>query len=127
MSDLIKREDAIEALSEPSGNLISREKLNECIKRWYEYMGVDLHGVFNKQLAEIVKRKDEDDLALDFRFLFTSISALPSVDAVEVVRCKDCRYFTHYADGCGVCTEKDNILTYQNQNDFCSYGERRKP
>ena len=45
----------------------------------------------------------------------------------EVVRCKDCRHFTHYADGCGVCAEKDHILTYQNQNDFCSYGERREP
>lgn len=42
----------------------------------------------------------------------------------EIVRCKDCRHFTHYADGCGVCNEKDHILTYQNQNDFCSYGER---
>lgn len=45
-------------------------------------------------------------------------------DRVKVVRCENCRYFTHYADGCGVCSEKDHILTYQNQNDFCSHGER---
>lgn len=45
----------------------------------------------------------------------------------SIVRCKDCRHFTHYADGCGVCSEKDHILTYQNQNDFCNYGERREP
>lgn len=48
-----------------------------------------------------------------------------AIEALSVVRCKDCKYFTHYAYGCGVCTEKNNILTYQNQNDFCSYGERK--
>ena len=61
---------------------ISRDKLNECIKRWYEHMGVDTHGVWNKQLAEIVKGMDEDDLALEFRFLLESIRTLPSVNYV---------------------------------------------
>ena len=65
-------------------DLISRDKLNECIKYWYEHMGVDLHGVWNKQLAEIVKGMDEDDLALEFRFLRESIRAIPSADAVSM-------------------------------------------
>lgn len=66
---------------EPSGDLISRDKLNECIKRWYEHMGVDTHGVWNKQLAEIVKDMGEDDLDLEFRFFRESIRAIPSAEA----------------------------------------------
>ena len=64
-------------------DIISRDKLNECIMHWYEHMGVDLHGVWNKQLAEIVKGMDEDDLALEFRFLRESINALPSAETTK--------------------------------------------
>ena len=48
-----------------------------------------------------------------------AIKDAPTVDAVEVVRCKDCRYF----DGVlGRCDNHDfSILP----NEFCSYGERR--
>lgn len=43
----------------------------------------------------------------------------PTVDAVEVVRCKDCVYFWD-----GVCTaHTDAICT--DENEFCSWGERR--
>lgn len=48
----------------------------------------------------------------------------PTVDAVEVVRCKDC-YFTEESmvDGCVWCNEHaKNML----DNDFCSYGERKE-
>jgi hypothetical protein len=70
-------------------DLISRAKLNDCVKAWYEEMGVDLHGVCNKQLAKIVKEKDEDDLALDFHSLVASINALPSAETeTTVIRSK---------------------------------------
>ena len=43
----------------------------------------------------------------------------PTVDAIEVVRCKDCVYFWD-----GVCTaHTDAICT--DENEFCSWGERR--
>ena len=75
------------------------------------------------QIDDIDKAKTSsqllDDLAVDL------VNAMGK-RIVEVVYCRDCRHFTHYADGCGVCAEKDHILTYQNQNDFCSYGERRE-
>ncbi len=42
----------------------------------------------------------------------------PIVDAVPVVRCKDCKY----RDG---APGQPNILCYQmHDDDFCSYGER---
>ena len=44
----------------------------------------------------------------------------PTVDAVPVVRCKDCVYFWD-----GVCTaHTDAICT--DENEFCSWGERRE-
>lgn len=48
-----------------------------------------------------------------------AIDEVPTVDAVEVVRCKDCVYFWD-----GVCTaHTDAICT--DENEFCSWGERR--
>ena len=44
----------------------------------------------------------------------------PTVDAVPVVRCKDCKY----RDG---TPGQPNILCAQmHEDDFCSYGERRE-
>ena len=54
----------------------------------------------------------------------------PSVDAVEVVRCKDCKhwrdaskplYCSHYM---GDCTLDDEPV-HRWERDFCSYGERK--
>lgn len=50
----------------------------------------------------------------------------PTVDAVEVVRCKDCK---HYERGrCegnhDICTEEEYWF-YVKPDDFCSCGERR--
>lgn len=57
------------------------------------------------------------------------IRRLPTVDAVEVVRCKDCRSGSrntpdgfHWPDGFAWCTRCKIMM---NSCDFCSYGERR--
>lgn len=51
--------------------------------------------------------------------ILTEIEFAPAVDAVEVVRCKDCKY----RDG---TPGQPNIQCYQmHDDDFCSYGERR--
>ena len=47
----------------------------------------------------------------------------PTVDAVEVVRCKDCK---HREDGaCALESVYDYPWYYTNDDDFCSHGERR--
>lgn len=46
-----------------------------------------------------------------------------AVDAVEVVRCKDCKYLG-LKDLCyGYC--ENRMFGIVNPNDFCSYGERK--
>ena len=55
------------------------------------------------------------------------IDAAPTVDAVEVVRCRECKYFGVYRYfGNGYCTN-DNGYGFSNQkpDDFCSRGERK--
>ena len=55
------------------------------------------------------------------------IEAAQTVDAVEVVRCRECKYFGVYRySGNGYCTN-DNGYGFQNQkpDDFCSRGERK--
>ena len=68
------------------------------------------------------------------------IEAAPTVDAVEVLRCRDCKYWgdedgkLQDSDGalCARCTVH-NYLIYgrhtgwcPTENDFCSYGERKE-
>lgn len=48
-----------------------------------------------------------------------AIKALPSADAVEVVRCKDCKHRDLFS-----CPLADN--DFQKDEDFCSWGERRE-
>lgn len=57
------------------------------------------------------------------------LDKLPTVDAVPVVRCKDCIYYHPFAEikGKGEChiVEDAECLTWYEDCDYCSYGERR--
>ena len=65
--------------------------------------------------------------------IFAAIQNAPSVDAVEVVRCKECKYGMNYEFCYGdnhfaCCDMEDGIVHFAksvNEDDFCSYGERR--
>ena len=59
-----------------------------------------------------------------------SIERAPTVDAVEVVRCKDCKHYkpqkksAHWESRTNYC---NRIVTIKVQPyDFCSYGERKE-
>ena len=53
----------------------------------------------------------------------------PTVDAVEVVRCKDCKYLWEISavDRMFYCRNKHGLsgINIVEENPFCSYGERR--
>lgn len=54
------------------------------------------------------------------------LRAIPTVDAVPVVRCKDCKhaYINSFsaASGVALCSSSAKVM---QQDDFCSYGERK--
>lgn len=48
-----------------------------------------------------------------------------TIDAVEVVRCKDCNhYYFDKPNDCWMCHQHDYGEIYQN-TDYCSWGERK--
>lgn len=74
----------------------------DAVKFEVEY-GYDNHGV----------------LLVPYRDIKKSMEATKTVDAVPVVRCKDCKY----TGGDFVCYR--GVMVQHKTEDFCSYGERR--
>ena len=95
MSDLIDREKAMNSVADAQNIL--------------EHIDTVYDGEINR-----VKRAVERILA-----------ELPTVDAVPVIRCKDCKYYRQYADGRYDC---DNLygIADAHKGCFCSRAERRK-
>ena len=72
---------------------------------------------FSKMTYATKCRVDEIDNCI------AEIVNAPTVDAVEVIRCKDCRFIIDRADGTHGCYR--HFVEDCKIDDFCSYGERR--
>ena len=60
--------------------------------------------------------------------ILAEIEYAPAVEAVEVVRCKDCEWWVRdeeLHDECR-CGYWKGLFDFCKPNDFCSYGERRE-
>lgn len=92
---------------------------------------IDADALYDK--AESWYKNSAGNYRLCYRGLVDAIVDAPTVDAVEVVRCKDCKYYEPICAEYGEC--QGGIEIYNNQggcgyisptpDDFCSYGERR--
>lgn len=67
----------------------------------------------------------EDGLLLvPFRDMRRSVDKAPTVDAVQVVRCRECKH--SFDDILGLCCSHGPCVNCPVPDDFfCSYGERR--
>ena len=76
--------------------------------------------------ATNVTKYDEGGWGMDLRAVTVDdVENAPAVDAVEVVRCKDCVYWPKAKvnrKGFLICPASGMEIT---ATDFCSYGERR--
>ena len=72
------------------------------------------------------------------RFVYLAMRGMvrnaPTADVVEVVRCKDCEYYSSVTKYSGepmhygyCCNTHDSVLgnRHRYERDFCSYGERK--
>lgn len=77
----------------------------------------ELERLFNGQIEQGVGVIDAFDAFYD------ALQDTPTVDAVEVVRCNDCKHYKpdKYECGCDFA----GGLPYVKADDFCSYGKRR--
>ena len=68
--------------------------------------------------------QDMFDTEEDFERVNDVLDYAPTVDAVVVTRCKDCKYgsYDSKSDGAMVCL-RTNDGFWRKETDFCSYGE----
>ena len=88
--------------------LIDADELMEKVKKW---LPSDPCGREEKEFPF------ETDICVS---MLMEIAEAPT--EVELVRCKDCKYF--YED-IGICDNTD-ALVYPTADGFCSYGERKE-
>lgn len=62
----------------------------------------------------------ENEYVYDTNAVLESIDEQPTVDAVEVVRCKDCKHLM-FSDMYGECGR--GYMGIVSPDDFCSYGK----
>lgn len=55
----------------------------------------------------------------------TVLDMLPAVDAVPVVRCRDCKHYERGVCVCPYLCVSGAACLYPQPEHFCSYGERR--
>lgn len=88
---------------------------------------IDMEKLLDKFLKLYAVRNPEQSAIMD-EVCMMMIKA-PTVDAVEVIRCKDCigqsTWFKDAETGCEICGMSG--MYPKGEFDFCSYGDRREP
>ena len=58
-------------------------------------------------------------------FALIMVEYAPTIDAVPVVRCADCKCWTEWSNGTGSCSRFALDWIGTDADDFCSMGERK--
>lgn len=71
----------------------------------------------------------ENDYVYDTNAVLESIDAQPTVDAVKVVRCKDCIHYrkrggVYHDNSCAILYYGDGTHRTVCERDFCSFGKK---
>ena len=74
-----------------------------------------------KEAYWIAQECGAHEMVVFYNALYEEVEQTKTVDAVEVVRCKDCKYLM-FSDMYGEC---EKLLRIVRPDDFCSYGERK--
>lgn len=82
-----------------------------------------------KKICEEYEDEPLGDSELEAGTIKALIDCLPPADVVEVVRCKDCRYYKEYVSHVGsammcFCPCSIGGQGKKKPDDYCSYGER---
>lgn len=60
-----------------------------------------------------------------FKYIRNFLNKQPTIDAVPVVRCKDCKRFVENKEALVTYCKRELKNLYVKPDDFCSYGERK--
>lgn len=134
--DLIRRQDAIDALGEEPPVWYDGDDEIAERNQWRR----DKAEIESLPSADPVNMTwDRQGLWVRFRAIEKAASKILTIDAVEVVRCKDCiHWFPHtqcgfdedndeYHDYCGLLIPDDDYYAFcRKSDDYCSRGKRRE-
>lgn len=76
-----------------------------------------------EELCDIMAEKCSDNAESIWNQFRSTVEWSPTIDAVEVVHCRECINFTQGKDEWGNCFE--NPMKMWRDTDYCSWGERR--
>ena len=84
---------------------------------------IDANALIKK--ARWMEEPDGNGINCDILAVYVcAIENAPTVDAVEVVRCKDCKHFWESFSGTHSCKLHKGLVGTKYDT-FCSYGERK--
>lgn len=90
---------------------INAERLKDSMFAYYDCLEESANG-----------RPYKGDTLMDYEvvdMIEDCIDNAPTADVVEVVRCKDCKYFKQHK-----CIKLNGMVSL-NADNFCSYGEKK--
>ena len=79
----------------------------------------------NALWAEFMELADTS-IEFDAEGVANAIANAPTIDAVEVVRCKECKHYDEIKHGYGWCCKCNDRHEYAKDEEYCSFGERRE-
>ena len=84
---------------------------------------VDADAIYNKAMENLRKGEIED---WEFDSIINYLDGAPTINAAEIVYCKDCKYgdYDSKPDGAMVCL-RTNDGFWRKETDFCSYGAEK--
>ena len=76
-------------------------------------------------LIEFIVEEAQDLRTLSTKTVGQAISKTPTVDAEQVIRCKECKEYAEWGDNM-ICMRLGSYYGNTKQNDFCSRAERKE-
>ena len=80
--------------------------------------------IYKKWIPQLASPEDDGDRR-GVETCITVLKGAPTVDAVEVVRCRECYYKTHDGSGRPYCLQLKMYLN-KELDFFCKYGKRKE-
>lgn len=81
------------------------------------------HEVFEK---DSIDQRWDSGCWMRYRLFDKVLEEQPTVDAVEVIKCKDCKYGKYDIADRGMYCSRNCVVLDTYESDYCSYAERRK-
>lgn len=108
-----------------NNDLISRSALAKDYRSQFESVYKYIRDTVNPSDFYIERRAayDKKLMKMEMEAFFEYLQSRPAVDAVEVVRCKDCEEYIPWDDG-KICGIVGSYFGNTKPNDFCSRGKK---